>query len=139
MKRRLIEGQSEDGDDWSTGHPVIFPNILRVGRGVHHSFQYRVPVDDENTLYIWYNCYIPKMTTLNYQGLSDHNISSPFPKENGDYIDDFVAGQDIMCWITQGAIADRRTEHLGTSDKGIILYRQLLTEQMEKVKTVKSQ
>jgi 5,5'-dehydrodivanillate O-demethylase len=39
----------------------------------------------------------------------------------------------MMAWITQGDISDRTTERLGTSDKGVILFRSLLLEQMEKV------
>jgi 5,5'-dehydrodivanillate O-demethylase len=44
-----------------------------------------------------------------------------------------VTGQDMMAWVTQGEISDRTTERLGSSDKGIILYRNLLLEQIEKV------
>ena len=36
-------------------------------------------------------------------------------------------------WYTQGPVADRTEEHLGESDQGIILYRKMLKEQMEKV------
>ena len=32
-KRRLLEGQSEDVEDWRVGHPVIFPKTLAVGSG----------------------------------------------------------------------------------------------------------
>ena len=38
-----------------------------------------------------------------------------------------------MAWVGQGAISDRTTEHLATSDKGILLYRKLLLENIEKV------
>jgi len=38
----------------------------------------------------------------------------------------------MMAWITQGPISQRATERLGTSDKGVILFRTLLLEQMEK-------
>ena len=38
-----------------------------------------------------------------------------------------------MSWVTQGPIADRTRETLGSSDQGIALYRHLLFEQMEKV------
>jgi 5,5'-dehydrodivanillate O-demethylase len=34
--------------------------------------------------------------------------------------------------VTQGEIADRSEERLGLSDKGIILYRQLLKQECEK-------
>ncbi|HET7004050.1 MAG TPA: aromatic ring-hydroxylating dioxygenase subunit alpha, partial [Candidatus Binatia bacterium] len=45
------------------------------------------------------------------------------------------SGEDMIAWITQGGIADRTQEALGLSDKGIILYRKQLKEQMEKVRT----
>ena len=40
------------------------------------------------------------------------------------------SGQDITAWVTQGAIADRSQERLGESDKGIILYRKMLRDQL---------
>ena len=36
--------------------------------------------------------------------------------------------QDFAAWWTQGAIADRSQEVLGRSDKGIILFRHMLEE-----------
>ena len=61
-KRRLLEGASEDSDDWRVGHPVLFPNILAVGSGggnlwTVHSYQIRVPMDDEHTMHYWYTAY----------------------------------------------------------------------------------
>jgi len=43
------------------------------------------------------------------------------------------SGEDMIAWITQGGVADRTQEALGLSDKGIILYRRQLQEQLEKV------
>ena len=40
----------------------------------------------------------------------------------------------MIAWITQGGIADRTQEKLGLSDKGVILYRRLLKEQLDKVR-----
>jgi 5,5'-dehydrodivanillate O-demethylase oxygenase subunit len=46
-KRRLIEGESEDSDDWTTGHPILFPNTLLVVSGTWGgSYQIRTPVDE---------------------------------------------------------------------------------------------
>lgn len=42
-------------------------------------------------------------------------------------------GQDRMAWETQGGITDRGREHLGASDRGIILFRQMLKDQIERV------
>src|SRR6202041_3416138 len=62
-KQRLLEGQSEDADDWMVGHPVLFPNILANGNASptwrNYSYQIRVPMDDTNTLHLWYNAYLP--------------------------------------------------------------------------------
>jgi 5,5'-dehydrodivanillate O-demethylase len=46
---------------------------------------------------------------------------------------DTNSAQDPAAWITQGQIADRSQEHLGRSDKGIILYRQMLEENISRV------
>jgi 5,5'-dehydrodivanillate O-demethylase len=39
----------------------------------------------------------------------------------------------MMAWITQGGISERTTERLGTSDKGVILLRSVLLDEIEKV------
>ncbi len=36
-----------------------------------------------------------------------------------------------MAWETQGAITDRTQEHLGHADRGIVMLRKLLREQIE--------
>ncbi|MGH7772839.1 MAG: aromatic ring-hydroxylating dioxygenase subunit alpha, partial [Candidatus Binatia bacterium] len=54
----------------------------------------------------------------------------PITDESGCHITDFVLGQDMAAWVTQGPIAKRELERLGESDAGIILYRRLLQEQL---------
>ena len=54
MKRRLLEGESPDVDDWTTGHPLLFPNILAVGSASAPTLQFRVPVDDTHTIQFAY-------------------------------------------------------------------------------------
>jgi 5,5'-dehydrodivanillate O-demethylase len=44
-----------------------------------------------------------------------------------------VLAQDHMAWETQGPIADRMTEHLSYSDRGVALLRKLTTEQIARV------
>ena len=61
VKRRIVEGGSEDDDDWKIGHPLVFPVSLRVGSDPQHRFQIRVPVDDGHTQHYWYSCYRPPM------------------------------------------------------------------------------
>ena len=50
---------------------------------------------------------------------------------DGEYQMNSFYSQDKMAWETQGAIADRSRENLGSSDEGIILYRKLLRDQIE--------
>jgi 5,5'-dehydrodivanillate O-demethylase len=42
--------------------------------------------------------------------------------------------QDFIAWVGQGTIADRTREHLGESDRGVILMRKKMFEQLEVVK-----
>ena len=46
---------------------------------------------------------------------------------------DWVLGQDILAWAAQGEMADRSTEHLAETDRGLILYRRMLDEQIKVV------
>src|SRR5581483_4174666 len=50
MKRRLLEGETEDSDEWQIGHPLLFPNILAVGSALAPTLQFRVPKDDTHTI-----------------------------------------------------------------------------------------
>jgi 5,5'-dehydrodivanillate O-demethylase len=135
-KRRLLEGQSEDCDEWQIGHPILFPCILAVGDYSYPRFDIRVPVDDVNTLHYWYEALprepgSPKQTGVPQAGVPIEEWR--YLHDNGRIIVETVAGQDIMAWLTQGSSSDRSTERLGTSDQGVILLRSLLNEQMEKV------
>lgn len=138
-KHRLLEGHSEDGDDWKIGHPIVFPNMLAVGNGDeksrYYSFQMRVPVDDTHTMHLWFNAYVPPQGVEVPQHLLDrvHTYEVPFKDDSGEFIVDNVDGQDMMAWISQGAIADRTLENLGATDKGVVMYRRMLKREMEKV------
>jgi 5,5'-dehydrodivanillate O-demethylase len=138
-KHRLLAGGSEDGDDWRIGHPVVFPNMLAVGNGDeksrYYSFQIRVPADDEHTLHLWYNAYVPPQGVAVPPRLTErvHVYDVPFRDEEGEFIVDNVDGQDMMAWITQGSIADRTRENLGASDKGVALYRRVLRRELKKM------
>ena len=46
LKRRVLEGNTEDMDDWKIGHPLVFPFSMRVGGGGIEQMQMRVPIDD---------------------------------------------------------------------------------------------
>jgi 5,5'-dehydrodivanillate O-demethylase len=46
---------------------------------------------------------------------------------------DMVQAQDHMAWETQGPIADRTSERLTSSDRGVILLREVMFRELKKV------
>ncbi|MEE8516499.1 MAG: aromatic ring-hydroxylating dioxygenase subunit alpha [Alphaproteobacteria bacterium] len=144
VKRRILEGETEADEDWAVGHPVIFPNYLKSGSEATPVFQIRVPIDDENTAYWWYRCYTPasgmKIVPQKSEDIPFYDAPVPELDQSGlpqwDILDN-NSGQDIVAWISQGAITDRTKETLGRSDKGIILYRQLLEDALRDVENGK--
>ena len=133
IKRRMVEGQTEESDSWKIGHPLVFPNMLRVGGGGHNQMQIRVPVDDVTTHIFYYTAYQPQggKTVRKQESIPLYDI--PMKNEDGSYMLTVTDVQDFAVWISQGAIADRSNERLGNSDVGIAQLRQLYFSEMEKV------
>ena len=150
-KRRLVKGGSYEDGEWAQGHPIVFPYFLRqggsgvavdtwdgrrgggMGAGVGPSFQIRVPLDDTHTGHWWVMCHAKLEGDPDQR---DEDVPLFFPPliqlaEDGRVrfeILDSNSAQDVAAWITQGAIADRTKESLGRSDKGIIMFRRMLEE-----------
>ena len=127
VKRRLYQGQSETSEDWTVGHPLVFPNVLLTGSDggdwKGHNYQIRVPIGDVSTRQFWYHAYVPPKNT----GVDPKYFSQTPPayepcltKADNSYNLELIDAQDIMAWVTQGAIADRTKENLGVSDRGIV-------------------
>jgi 5,5'-dehydrodivanillate O-demethylase len=131
-KRRLVEGQPESGPDWQVGHPILFPNILAQGGPEMMSFQIRTPTDDTHTMH-----YTVDARPL--QPSEPKQTSIPVERdtlqrdEQGRVVATHIVRQDEMAWVGQGPVSDRTTEHLVTSDRGIMVYRKLILENIEKV------
>jgi 5,5'-dehydrodivanillate O-demethylase oxygenase subunit len=133
LKRRVLAGSTEDDDDWAVGHPLVFPYFMRVGGAGIDQMQIRVPIDDTHTWALFYSNHHPEgldgfpeqayPVDYEYQWMDDH----------GNFIVDYIEGQDVMAWVTQGSITDRTAEHLGTSDVGVVMLRKMFREQMARV------
>jgi 5,5'-dehydrodivanillate O-demethylase len=131
IKRRVLDGYTEDDDDWKIGHPILFPHILYVqAGGVFSTLQHRVPIDDQHTLHVTYYAYesAPGAEAPAQDGVPYRYVD--MYKEDGTFEVDFSLDQDKMAWATQGPIAERDHEALGESDTGLILLRKLFNEQM---------
>jgi 5,5'-dehydrodivanillate O-demethylase oxygenase subunit len=131
MKRR------EYHDGRVDEHPLIFPNILRQGNGM----EIRVPRDDGHfwtyQVRFWQTedgSLVPDDYEPEVVPASPHKDPPGAPHPIARYDMDGVDAQDYMAWETQGVIPDRSVERLATSDRGVILLRQVLMEQIELVR-----
>jgi len=134
IKRRLTLGQSEDVEAWRMGHPMLFPNILLSGNPYQNQMQFRVPIDDENTRHF---------TVHTFQAApgTDAPVQDVVPSRMVDVLDDkgnylhldVFFSQDYMVWASQGPVARRELEKLGESDKGVIMFRRMLIQQIERM------
>lgn len=127
VKRRLLEGDDDDSEDWTVGHPVLFPTTLAQGM----NFQIRVPVDDLETLHIYYNTRPRGPDEAPQVVVPASHL--PYMHEDGRYIVENIPGQDMMAWLGQGALAPRTLENIARSDRGVMLYRKMLSENIERV------
>jgi len=132
IKRRVLQGHTDDDDDWKIGHPLMFPYGMRVGGQWIDQMQLRVPIDDTHTWKLFYTLHHPEGGTWERQ---DRPAVYEFPwkREDGTLITDYVEGQDVMAWVSQGEIVDRTQEHLGRSDAGVAMLRKMFKENMQRV------
>ena len=129
QKYRLLEGEPEDAEGWRVGHPLVFPNYVRIGQLGYAEFQMRVPVDDTHTWHLGYQVFFPGPDAAAPR--QDPVPAFEVPIED---MPDFVLGQDLMVWAAQGECVDRTAERLAASDRGILMFRELLKEQIEVVR-----
>ena len=129
LKRRLFEGQSEaDAPDWTHGHPLVFPNAVTLGGPGLYQIEIRVPRDDASTWSLIYQAYAPGEDVRAPEQEFLPTFEAPI-KDTPDYI----GGQDMGVWADQGAVMDRSLEMLGETDRGLIMYRKMLDDQIRVV------
>jgi 5,5'-dehydrodivanillate O-demethylase len=128
--RRVREDTSEEDEYWTVGRTCLWPNALFT---TDH-FEWRVPIDDENTLSVgWFLDELPGDAPFEQERIPSWVAPIKDP-DTGRWISSHVMNQDFIAWVGQGDAADRADEHLGDSDRGVILLRRKLAEQMELVR-----
>jgi 5,5'-dehydrodivanillate O-demethylase len=122
LKRRVFkDGTVEE-------HPLLFPTVLRQANRT----QVRVPVDDTHT-WIVYVHFVPDSAEprankddvpVSYRKpyKNPPGVLHPYAKFRLNEVD----AQDFMAWETQGPILDRTRERLAGSDRGVVMYREML-------------
>ncbi|MBN9527887.1 MAG: aromatic ring-hydroxylating dioxygenase subunit alpha [Alphaproteobacteria bacterium] len=129
----------------------LFPHAFVIPMSAEMTItQWHVPIDDVSCY--WYAIFTSFSTPVDKQQMRDQRLAlytlpdyKPRLNKSNNYGFDVAEqrtqtytgmGHDINVhdqWAveSQGAIQDRTREHLGTSDKGIALYRRILVEAIE--------
>ncbi|MCA1645070.1 MAG: Rieske 2Fe-2S domain-containing protein [Chloroflexi bacterium] len=98
-------------------------------------FEWRVPIDDGRTLSVgWFFDRVPEEMEPFRQERIPYWYGPVKDEQTGRWIESHVMNQDFIAWAGQGGVADRTQEHLGESDRGIILMRKRMLEEAEKVR-----
>jgi 5,5'-dehydrodivanillate O-demethylase oxygenase subunit len=112
--------------------PLIFPNIVRIPEGPVEALHFRVPIDDTHTRIFWVGLRPAKAGSTD-GATESFQYAESLPLT---YTDEDLAtfyGQDRVVCETQGDILDRTKELLGTTDRGIGMFRRMLPEQIDRV------
>jgi 5,5'-dehydrodivanillate O-demethylase len=153
QKVRVTEGLNPGDPPQTEQHPLVFPTMLRLVLGLDvvraqgysvvktfteedkrlkymHNMQFRMPIDDTHTQVFHVN-FMPSTQTVTSPDADVPFEHSHLKDKVGGYDFQIVTAQDAMAWETQGALTDRSREHLGRSDRGIVILRRLLREQID--------
>ena len=125
--RRVRADTTEDDELWTVGRTCLWPNCLYTG----DHFEWRVPVDDDNTLSVgWFLDRVPGDEPFEQERIPYWHAPIKDP-ETGRWISSHVMNQDFIAWVGQGESADRSQEHLGESDRGVIMIRRRFADDLK--------
>jgi 5,5'-dehydrodivanillate O-demethylase len=120
------------------GHQ-IFPSHMRrlgarKGEPAKHYFNLRVPLDDTSTATFFVQAEVAEngRGTLTTRGYKKEPRMSYKPIEDG-WWGIPSRDQDRVTMESQGEIADRSREYLGTSDEGIVMLRRMILDAIKAV------
>jgi 5,5'-dehydrodivanillate O-demethylase oxygenase subunit len=112
--------------------PLLFPNLLRIPTQQDETIHWRVPIDDTRTNIITV-LFRPSPDGRRVEQPEDPPVTyfDDCLTPDGEYDLTTFYTQDRMAWETQGPLYDRSEEHLGATDRGIVMFRKLLAEQIK--------
>jgi 5,5'-dehydrodivanillate O-demethylase len=140
-----------DGKRYAHVNFFVMPTMNKTGNveeghpGEHQAsssgevMRWRVPIDDTHTMHFTVEFGVivdgkPIAKIMKDESAEGLRESPPGVYKWDDEIGWFARGdQDRAAQESQGAIYDRRTEHLGATDQGVILLRRLYKESIEAV------
>lgn len=143
-----------DNEECTTTSFFIMPTMNKTGYHVRHdhpasivashqgyeALRWRVPADDTHTIHITV-AFAPLVNgkptgELRPDGQEEGLVESKFGQYGWDETTNSIAryDQDRCAQESQGEICDRTIEHLGYSDKGVIMLRELYRDAMKAVR-----
>lgn len=118
----------EQEHSWTTGSPIFFPSTAMMVRNEGSgTLIYVVPLSDDRTWFLEHRAMPLGGRPLPDGGAPYHDV--PGTDSFGKLRVGTANGQDHMAVVTQGKRTSRQREHLGATDAGLIMYRQLLLDQ----------
>jgi len=126
--KRIREGANDTNPLWTIGRVCLWPHALFTGG----HFEWRVPIDDERTLSVgWFYARVPKDREPYVQDKIPYWNSPVKDEQTGRWLTSHIMQQDFVAWVGQGAVTNRKREHLGQSDRGIVMMRRRFQQQAE--------
>ena len=121
-------------------HHYVFPfinrvQVMRAGQEPYQFMQWVSPQDD--TRCISYQVWASEAEEGPYSlqtGKFQHTVRGEYKRVEAGFWNIWERDQDDVAADSQGVIADRTDEHLGVSDRGIILLRKMIQDAIEAVK-----
>jgi 5,5'-dehydrodivanillate O-demethylase oxygenase subunit len=133
----LLDGQTEEHEMWRNGHQHIVPHVNSLAQSGLSFTNFYVPVDDEHTFMVRReHYYFSPDVPIPHQDEDRIPYFAPpwmLTDEEGNRRMDHNNGQDNMAFVAQGRIFDRSKEHLGTTDRGLVMFRRMLEDQLRVV------
>jgi 5,5'-dehydrodivanillate O-demethylase len=131
----VLQSWEDEGDTAGSGwgNPLVFPTMFRQS-DIWSAMHWRVPADDSHTeIYVAH--FKPSEDGKPVTQPEEPPLEDPPPQTHpsGEYTMNTFYSQDKMAWETQGEIFNRAEESAGLSDRGILMYRMMLKEQIELV------
>ena len=126
--RRIYEGGSEQDESWRIGRVLLWPNGLFVG-----GFDWTIPIDDNNTLRIRWTIHPLPGDRPFEQAAIPYFHAPAIDAETGRMHTAAGTNQDYVAMVSQGVLTDRTKEHLGASDRGIVMMRKRLQMDLEAI------
>ena len=126
----MSDGAIRESSQYGSTRRRIAPYNMRVGGGGVHQMQIGVPINRTTTRFMLYTVHRPEQGYEHVEQPVIPKYQLPVFDARGHHVTNYVEGQRMMAWVTQGPITDRTTEHLGRSDVGIALLGEMFREQM---------